>query len=104
MSIRENYFVTRKNEMMTFFLFTNSRVSPTFDSRTVLTLMQFDAAVSFVHIELFSAQSEACAYNFFSLLIFKKVLYGGNEVKRFYILFAPSLNKSHSTITVQMLP
>ena len=41
--------------------------------------MQFDAAVIFAHIELFLAQSEACAYNFFSLLIFKKVLYSGNE-------------------------
>ena len=61
-----------------FFLFTNFWVS-TFDSRTVLTLMQFDAAVIFAHIELFLAQSEACAYYFFSLLIFKKVLYSGNE-------------------------
>ena len=103
MSIRENYFVTRKNEMMTFFLFTNSRVS-TFDSRTVLTLMQFDAAVSFVHIELFLAQSEACANYFFSLLIFKKVLYGGNEVKRFYILFAPSLIRAIVQLHYKMLP
>ena len=43
--------------------------------------MQFDAAVIFAHIELFLAQSEACAYNFFSVLIFSKVLYGGNKVE-----------------------
>ena len=52
--------------------------------------MQFDAAVIFAHIELFLAQSEACAYNFFSLLIFKKVLFSGNK-EDWFTFSLPSL-------------
>ena len=36
-------------------------------------LMQFDAAVIFAHIELFFRGTGACAYNFFFVLIFKKL-------------------------------